>query len=118
VRIEVTRSGGFAGITRAWTLEVSSAEAEQRWLPLAEAEAGGERQDSAPSPGSGGHRDRFTYRISVGYVEVQLPESRLQDPWRELVERARAASERATEPPDTGQGTSGQGGPRKPPELL
>jgi hypothetical protein len=85
VRIEITRSGGFAGLTRTWTLEVSRTEAEQRWLPLAEAEAGGSGAES------GSHRDRFTYRITIGYAEVHLSENRLDDPWRELIERARAA---------------------------
>ena len=87
MRIEITRSGGFGGLTRSWTLEVSRTEAEQRWLPLAEAEAGGSDAES----GSGFHRDRFTHRITIGYTEVHLSENRLDDPWRELIERARAA---------------------------
>ncbi|MHA7279613.1 protealysin inhibitor emfourin [Arthrobacter sp. MDT2-2] len=85
MRIEISRTGGFAGLTRTWTLEVSRTEAEQRWLPLAEAEAGG----TDVEPGS--QRDRFTYRITIGYTEVHLSENRLDDPWRELIERARAA---------------------------
>ncbi|MDN4610283.1 protealysin inhibitor emfourin [Arthrobacter burdickii] len=85
MRIEITRSGGFAGLTRSWTLEVSRTEAEQRWLPLAEAQAGSSGAES------GSQRDRFTYRITIGYTEVHLSENRLDDPWRELIERARAA---------------------------
>ena len=88
MRIEITRSGGIGGLTRTWSLEVSRAEAEQRWLPLAEAEAEasgeGVRQPDAA-------RDRFTYRITIGYTEVSVPESRLAEPWRELIDRARAA---------------------------
>ncbi|KQO03474.1 MULTISPECIES: protealysin inhibitor emfourin [unclassified Arthrobacter] len=124
MRIEITRSGGFGGLTRTWSLEVSRTEAEQRWLPLAEAEAGTAtdhgRADSgsadgagplvdcaqaasgadsvdaaAPMPhpserGPGQQRDRFTYRISIGYTEVTIGEGRIDESWRELIERARA----------------------------
>ncbi|MHA7286913.1 protealysin inhibitor emfourin [Arthrobacter sp. MDT3-44] len=89
MRIEITRSGGFAGLTRTWTLEVSRTEAEQRWLPLAEAEAAAEAGGSGAESGS--QRDRFTYRITIGYMEVHFSENRLDDPWRELIERARPA---------------------------
>ena len=110
MRIEITRSGGFAGMTRTWVLEVSSSEAEQRWLPLAEAEAGAAHHGD----GAGrGNNDRFSYRILVGYVEVQFPESRLQDPWRELVDRARSTPDLGA-----GQGPSDRQAPRDPPELL
>jgi hypothetical protein len=119
VRIEITRSGGFGGLTRTWSVEVSRTEAEQRWLPLAEAEAAGspdETQAEAPAGTQAGiqadadaprggsrQRDRFTYRIAIGYTEVHLSESHLGDPWRELIDRARAATA-----PDPG----------KPEELL
>ncbi|MHA7240280.1 protealysin inhibitor emfourin [Arthrobacter sp. TMS1-12-1] len=100
MRIEITRSGGIGGITRTWSLEVSRAEAEQRWLPLAEAEEAsgegfGEGDTDPPAPDAA--RDRFTYRITVGYTEVSVPESRLAEPWRELIERARAAARSAPE---------------------
>lgn len=109
MRIEITRSGGFAGLTRTWSIEVSRTEAEERWLPLAEAEAGaagpegGTRAggppagDAAQAAGSapGAQRDRFTYRIAIGYTEVYVPESRLEEPWRELIERARAEARAA-----------------------
>ena len=109
MKIVVTRSGGFGGLTRTWSLEVSRTEAEQRWLPLAEAQVedqGGEHPDSlvddqAAKAAAGGsvQRDRFTYRIAIGYTEVQLPESELDDAWRELVDRARAATSARQVPP-------------------
>ncbi|OUM41825.1 protealysin inhibitor emfourin [Arthrobacter sedimenti] len=101
MKIEITRSGGFAGLTRTWSIEVSRTEAEERWLPLAEAEAGGTDAESGP----GLQRDRFTYRIAIGYTEVHLSESRLDDPWRELIERARA-TDAASATPGSGVGGS------------
>lgn len=84
IRIVVSRSGGFAGLTRTWTVEVSEAEAEQRWLPLLdELESG-----SIPDDG----RDRYVYHVTVGYREVDVGESAVQGPWKELVERAKQAS--------------------------
>lgn len=80
MKIVVSRSGGFAGMTRTWTVEVSPAEAEERWLPLIEG-AG-----SSDSPGP--QRDRYVYRIRVGYREVTFPESAVTGPWKELIERA------------------------------
>jgi len=106
VKIEITRSGGMAGLTRRWSLEVSPTEVEQRWLPLAEAKAEVSDGD-APSAGAanpaGIQRDAFTYRIAIGRIEVYLAERQLEDPWRELIERALAA--------DTSE-------PGKPEELL
>ena len=133
MRIEITRSGGFGGLTRTWSLEVSRTEAEQRWLPLAEA-AADEGAGGAPSDGSaagggagprgpGPARDRFTYRIAIGYTEVDLPESRLGDPWRELIDRARAAGTddgagTSTGLHDAGPARSSSADPGKPEELL
>ncbi len=90
MRIEISRSGGFAGMTRTWSLEVSPAEAEERWLPLADraAEAPG-GEESRPDRDQ---RDRYVYHIVIGYQEVTLPESRLDEPWKELIERARRGS--------------------------
>ncbi len=124
MRIEITRSGGFGGLTRTWSLEVSRTEAEQRWLPLAQAEAADDPSDdpaessevtatgaatgapagAAAPRGGDRQRDRFTYRIAIGYTEVHLSESHLADPWRELIDRARAATPAS--------------GPGKPEELL
>ncbi|WP_434994888.1 protealysin inhibitor emfourin [Arthrobacter sp. Ld5] len=128
MRIEITRSGGVGGLTRTWSLEVSREEAEERWLPLAEAEASAEtrpgeaaRQPDTGPPGPS--RDRFTYRITVGYTEVSVPESRLAAPWRELIDRARAGTRGgpATGPgarPAPGAEPSSEGGHGTPEELL
>ncbi|GAB3534190.1 hypothetical protein GCM10027403_09560 [Arthrobacter tecti] len=82
-RIVVSRSGGFAGITRTWSVEVSSDEAQERWLPLL---------DQVEHTNDDAQRDRYVYRISVGYREVTVTESAVQGPWKELVERAKDES--------------------------
>ncbi|TDK25393.1 hypothetical protein E2F48_08995 [Arthrobacter crusticola] len=90
MRIEISRSGGFAGMTRTWSLEVSPAEAEERWLPLADRAAEAPRGEEARLERD--QRDRYVYHIVIGYQEVTLPESRLDEPWKELIERARRGS--------------------------
>ncbi len=90
MKIEISRSGGFAGMTRTWSLEVSPAEAEERWLPLADQAAGNAAAERPLREQA--ERDRYVYHIVIGYQEVTLPESRLDEPWKELIDRARRES--------------------------
>lgn len=95
-RIEVSRSGGFAGMTRTWSVEVSPTEAEEHWLPLLEQADPGGPEDV--------QRDRFVYHIVVvGYREVTVAESAVQGPWKELVEWVKSSSRRED---DAGEGPS------------
>ena len=91
VRIVVVRTGGFAGLTRVWSTQVSSEEAEQEWLPLLQ----------NPPPQQPDGPDRFVYEIQVGQAAVTLPERCVQGRWRDLVDRARQAG---------GDGTGQAGG--------
>ncbi|WP_026549646.1 protealysin inhibitor emfourin [Arthrobacter sp. Br18] len=106
MKIEISRSGGFAGLTRTWSVEVSSTEAEERWVPLVE-EAAHRGEGSGNQPANAGtpdtQRDRFVYRIVIGYHEAVLPESRLGEPWRELLDRAKAEGAGSAAPAGTGQ---------------
>jgi hypothetical protein len=96
-RIEVSRSGGFAGLTRTWSVEVSSTEAEERWLPLLDQADAGQLEDA--------QRDRFVYHIAVGYREVTVTESAVQGPWKELVEWVKnAAASQPENKPGEGSG--------------
>ncbi|MCQ1948997.1 MULTISPECIES: protealysin inhibitor emfourin [Arthrobacter] len=92
MKLVVVRSGGFAGMQRTWSTQVSSEEAQERWLPLLSDPP--EAPDSEP--------DRFMYEISVGPTAVTIPERQVKGRWRELVERARAGAD--SEP---GEGSSG-----------
>lgn len=75
----MVRTGGFAGLTRTWSTQVSAEEAEEQWLPL----LADPPQEQEPGP------DRFVYEIRVGPAAVTVPERCLQGRWRDLVERAR-----------------------------
>lgn len=79
MNIVVVRTGGFAGLTRVWSAQVSSEEAERDWLPLLR----------NPPPGQAAGPDLFVYEIQVGQIVVTLPESSVQGRWRDLVERVR-----------------------------
>ena len=99
MRLVVVRSGGFAGMQRTWSTQVSSEEAQERWLPLL--------QD--PPESADGEADRFTYEISVGPAAVTIPERQIKGRWRELVDRARSGQDTGSAASDDGDGNSGDG---------
>lgn len=82
MRLVVVRSGGFAGMQREWSTQVSPEEARDQWLPLL----------SDPPETADDEPDRFTYEISVGPAAVTIPERQVKGRWRELVERARSGA--------------------------
>ena len=82
--ITVARSGGFAGLTRTWSLSAALDESHEL-LELVDA-----------CPWRGVHsdavsRDRFVYVITVRAPRKRrsatVPESSLTGPWKSLVER-------------------------------
>ena len=86
MRIAVRRTGGFAGITTRWSVDVGPPELAEVWMPLIE---------SCPwddVPGSENQPDRFMYSIRAGEREATLPESGVTGPWRTLVDRTRDAA--------------------------
>ena len=87
VRIEVTRSGGVAGIRRGWSVESHEREA---WEPLVAACPWDAEPESAGA-------DRFVWRIVVAAPlparTAELPETAVHGPWRDLVERVREEGE-------------------------
>ncbi|MET4059888.1 hypothetical protein ABIB35_001431 [Arthrobacter sp. UYP6] len=92
----MVRTGGFAGVTRVWSTQVSTEEAEKEWLPLLH----------EPLPEAPGGPDRFSYEITVGPAAVTLPEHCVQGRWRDLVERARQGG---VEDIGEGHGQHGEG---------
>lgn len=81
MRIEVTRSGGFAGITRRAVVDTDERSDAAEWLALAE------RADVAPEP-EPSVADGFTWSIRLDTTLVVLGDGRLEGPLRELAERA------------------------------
>ena len=97
MKITVERSGGFAGMTRTWTVQPAPPDDKDCWQPLIEACP----WDTVPAPGRAappGQPDRFTYSIRAGQRRATLPEQALTGPWRDLVEHAKAAAESAQAP--------------------
>jgi hypothetical protein len=85
MKVSVTRSGGFAGLTQTWSCDVD--ERDDEWNSvLAELP-----WDDRPRNSSG--HDRYVYRIGVSRRRITLPEQRVDGPWRELVEKVRASAD-------------------------
>ncbi|MDQ4137258.1 MAG: hypothetical protein M3116_00215 [Actinomycetota bacterium] len=90
--ISVVRSGGVAGMRKAWDVHLDdSAEDVESWRTLIDDCP----WDAAPRPAT---PDRFVYRITVNDRTVTVPESAL-GPWRALTDRVRAAAERGGDTP-------------------
>jgi len=88
LRIEVERTGGFAGLSRSWHVEPAGDE-RAAWLALVESCP----WRAASSPGSGMHgADRFHWRIRVtdrGDVRRAELDDDLDSAWRNLVDAVR-----------------------------
>ncbi|KQZ82153.1 hypothetical protein ASD56_14815 [Microbacterium sp. Root166] len=94
----MTRSGGFAGMTRRWSAVPPPAQAPE-WMaliaqcPWDAAPAAPGRDDAPREPSAGA--DRFTWWIHVrlgeaSEREAELPDQDLVGAWRELVDAVRA----------------------------
>jgi len=93
--VTVQRTGGFAGLTRTWRVDVEAEPDTESWLVLID----GLPWSSAPGADDGSQADRFVWVIvaeTQPVREATLPEQQLTGPWRELVERVRSASSAAT----------------------
>ena len=89
VVVRVERTGGIAGLRREWTAEPPPDEAP-RWIGLIEGCPWDAADDSATTGA-----DRYQWRIVARLADepprrAELPDDRLQGPWRELVDQVRA----------------------------
>ncbi|MEU3404128.1 protealysin inhibitor emfourin [Streptomyces sp. NPDC006670] len=84
MKIEVVRTGGFAGIERRAEVDTSGRPDEQEWRDLAELAL-------TPHPlaaeGPGGVRDGFAYLITVDGRTVSCQDPHLTDAQRGLITR-------------------------------
>ena len=87
--VAVTRTGGFAGLTRVWKAEPPEDEAPQ-WIALIDRCPWDERTDR---DARGADRFQWSIRAQLdadAAREADLPDSALTGPWRELVDAVRA----------------------------
>lgn len=82
MRIQVSRTGGFAGIARHHEIDTSGRADAHEWEALA-GSALAEGRDTAPQ----GVPDGFSYRITVDGRTVHCADPRLTDAQRALVSR-------------------------------
>ena len=77
--IRIRRTGGLAGLGREWEIEVTGPDDAERWRPLIEA---------CPWDDAGGdvYPDAYVYDFHAAERAAVVPESRLQGPWRRLVD--------------------------------
>jgi hypothetical protein len=94
MKVTVTRSGGFAGLSVAWTVRIEEQPDEDQWRELL---------DRLPWGGSGpasDEPDRYVYRVRFARHEAVIPEKALTGPWRELVDRVKEAGAPDRERPE------------------
>lgn len=85
MKVVVTRSGGFTGLSVTWEVQVDAQPDPAAWHALVAELPWNAVADRAPQP------DRFIYRIRCDHHEATLTEPDLEGPWREIVERVRQA---------------------------
>lgn len=84
MRIEVVRTGGFAGIERRAEVDTSGRPDEDEWRALALLAL---RPDAAAGRDSSGVRDGFSYRITVDGRTVSCQDPHLSDAQRSLISK-------------------------------
>ncbi|MDX3328881.1 hypothetical protein PV405_30175 [Streptomyces sp. ME02-6979-3A] len=82
MRIQVSRTGGFAGIARHGEIETSGRPDAADWEALAESALAAGRGGTAA-----GVPDGFRYRITVGDRTVDCADPRLTEEQRTLISR-------------------------------
>ncbi|MFD0270999.1 protealysin inhibitor emfourin [Streptomyces sp. NPDC127106] len=83
MRIQVVRTGGFAGIERRAEVDTSGLPDEEEWQGLAQLAL----RPAAASPGADRVRDGFSYRITVDGRTVTCQEPDLSEAQRQLITR-------------------------------
>jgi hypothetical protein len=88
VKVNVLRSGGFAGLTTGWQVRVDEQPDPDGWVSLVEACPWDE-----PGRGTPG-ADRYVYEFQAGPHKATLGEALVEGPWRVLADRVRADGRR------------------------
>lgn len=83
MRIQVVRTGGFAGIERRAEVDTSGLDDEAEWQALAQLAL----RPGPPGPPADRIRDGFSYRITVDGRTVLCQDPNLSDAQRTLISR-------------------------------
>ncbi len=83
----VTRSGGFSGLSRVWTVRLEEQPGEEQWRELIDRLPWDADNPLSDEP------DRYVYRVRCARGETVIPETKLTGPWRELVTRVQEVGE-------------------------
>lgn len=94
MKITVIRSGGFAGISRAWSIRIEEQPDEEQWRELIDRLPWDRQNPTADEP------DRYNYRVRCARGETVIPERKLTGDWRELVEKVQSAGTAGDAEPD------------------
>jgi len=86
--ITVIRSGGFAGLSRQWSIRVEEQADEEQWRELIDRLPWEQDLATQDEP------DRYIYRVRCAPREAVIPERKLTGPWRELIHRVQEAEEK------------------------
>jgi hypothetical protein len=86
MRISVKRTGGFAGLTTGWAVEVGADELDRDWRDAIEACPWEQAPDQQDQP------DRYLYDIRAGERQATLTEQQVTGPWLSLVDMTRRAA--------------------------
>jgi hypothetical protein len=99
MQIVVRRSGGFAGMTRAWRVDTDARPDGDRWVELVGTLPRDEHATSEPDAGEAARdddvRDDFVWTVTIARTTVTIPGRRLDGPWAALVEQVRDQGEPA-----------------------
>jgi len=87
MKISVTRSGGFAGLNRTWSVTVKDDDEAEKWRELIE-RLPWEHYRSIPE-----EPDRFVYRVRCARHEAIVPEQLFTGAWRELLDKVLEADD-------------------------
>ncbi len=83
VKVNLLRSGGFAGLTTEWEVRVNEQPDPDQWLSLVDACPWDDPDQCAPG------NDRYVYEFNAGTHRSTMGEAYVQGPWRALADRVR-----------------------------
>lgn len=88
MKVIVSRSGGIAGLRVTWDVQVDEQPDAATWMQFLEQLPWDEAEEAPTAV------DRYVYRIRCAPHEIVLAEPQVSGPWKDLIDRVRAVSDR------------------------